>query len=91
MNSTMVNFSLATPLPFINVEAVGGCWEIQYPSSMLTWILYDVNNVNLTHGYWQVPSDVIAQWTDNDDVITDALLEAQPWIVVAPPQPEENI
>lgn len=36
----------------------------------------EIVNENIYNGIWQVPVEVIAQWNENNDVITDALIES---------------
>lgn len=81
MQEYLINFILENQIPYLNVNIVSGGWSIKYPYSSLTYVLFDENGLQLLEGSWRVPQDVISQWTDNDDVITDALLVAQPWII----------
>lgn len=90
----MINFDLPNPLPYLNTDAVKGGWHIDYPSNLLSYVLQSADTQALVSGMWQVPQEVVALWTDDDDVITDALIQAQPWIVPpapTPPTPSSNI
>ena len=83
----MIDFDLTTPMPYLNVEATKGAWQLDYPNNTLKYVLRTETKQELLSGYWQVPDEVIAQWTTNDDVITDALLEAEPWDITIIPIP----
>ena len=80
----MIGFNLSEPLPFINTEAVKGGWYIDYPSNLLTYVLQSSDTQELTRGMWLVPTQIISNWVD-DSIITNALIDAKPWII--PPAP----
>lgn len=84
----MIDFNLTNPMPYLNVEATKGAWQIEYPNNILRYVLRTDTRQELTSGYWQVPDEVIVLWTTNDNVITDALLEAAPWDITPLPTPE---
>ena len=83
----MIEFNLTIPMPYLNVEATKGAWQLEYPNNSLRYVLRTDSRQELTSGYWQVPDEVIKKWTTNDDVITDALLEAAPWDITPLPTP----
>jgi hypothetical protein len=89
---TNIQFSLDPVLPFINVEATKGYFYVQYPSGWSYWAIQDEKGTNLKDGNYTFSEEVLAQWTDSDQVLIDDILAAAPWIVVdntpIPPQPE---
>lgn len=91
-NMTNIQFQLNPSLPFINVEAVKGYFYVQYPSGLSYWAIQDEKGTNLKDGNYTFSEEILAQWTDSDQVLIDDILAAAPWIVVdntpIPPQPE---
>ena len=84
---TNIQFQLNPSLPFINVEAVKGYFYVQYPSGWSYWAIQDEKGTNLKDGNYSFSQEVLAQWTDSDQVLIDALLAASPWDVNDNPTP----
>jgi len=77
----MIAFDFPTPIPFIGKKTITkGEWSLLYPSRQMYYRLLDVNGSELLTGNWQVPLETVDNdWHDDDNVITDALIEAAPW------------
>jgi len=92
---TNIEFILDPALPFINVEATKGFFYVQYPSGWSYWEIQDAKGTQLKNGNFTFSEEVLAEWTDSDQVLIDAILAAAPWIVVdnapVPPEPEQII
>lgn len=92
---TNINFILNPKLPFINVEASKGYFYVQYPSGWSYWAIQDDKETILKDGNYTFSQEVLAQWTDSDQVLIDDILAAAPWIVkdqvAIEPKIEENI
>lgn len=76
-----IEFQLNPSLPFINVEAVKGFFYVQYPSGWSYWEIQDAKGTQLKNGNYSFSQEVLAQWTDSDQVLIDDILAASPWIV----------
>lgn len=77
-----IDFQLNPALPFINVEATKGYFYVQYPSGWSYWEIQDAKGTQLKNGNYTFSQEVLAQWTDSDQVLIDDILAAAPWIVV---------
>lgn len=77
---------LPTPLPYMTTPITKVAWRITYPENTMYYQLQNNEGHTLAHGNWQVPTEVTDAWAEDDSVVTDALIAAQPW-VPTPPQP----
>jgi hypothetical protein len=84
---TNIQFQLNPSLPFINVEATKGYFYVQYPSGWSYWAIKDDKGTQLKDGNYTFSPEVLAQWTDSDQVLIDDILAAAPWIVVDVQEP----
>jgi len=78
---TNIEFQLNPKLPFINVEASKGYFYVQYPSGWSYWAIQDDKDTILKDGNYTFSQEVLAQWTDSDQVLIDDILAAAPWDV----------
>ena len=88
---TNIEFILDPALPFINVEATKGFFYVQYPSGWSYWEIQDAKGTQLKNGNFTFSEEVLAEWTDSDQVLIDAILAAAPWIVVDNAEINEDI
>lgn len=86
-----IQFALDAPLAFLNVKATDVKFLMQYPSGNSYWNLLDENGTVLKEGNHTFSEEVLAVWTDSDDVLINDLKAAEPWIikpVQAPVEPK---
>jgi hypothetical protein len=90
---TNIEFQLNPKLPYLNTEAVKGYFYVQYPSGWSYWAIQDEKDTILKDGNYTFSQEVLAQWTDSDQVLIDDILAAAPWdvkiIVLELPKSEE--
>jgi hypothetical protein len=84
----MIVGQLPTPLPYINDVITQVAWRVTYPENIMYYELQNSYGLPLTNGNWSVPKSVTDVWYDDDSIVTNALIAAQPWVVPPPPQPE---
>lgn len=77
----MINFTLTTPIPYINSSITEGKWSINYPSRQMYYQLLDANGRSVIDGNWEVPQEVVTNDWGPDEAISKALAEAAPWNV----------
>lgn len=77
-----IEFELASPMPYLNTEAVKGFFYVQYPSGWSYWEIQNQAGVQLKNGNYTFSQEVLSQWTDSDQVLIDDILAAEPWIVL---------
>lgn len=88
---TNIEFQLDPALPFINVEATKGFFYVSYPSGWSYWEIQDAKGTQLKNGNYTFSEEVLAEWTDSDQVLIDAILAAAPWIVLENEEINEDI
>jgi hypothetical protein len=88
---TNIEFILDPKLPYLNVEATKGFFYVQYPSGWSYWEIQDAKGTQLKNGNFTFSEEVLAEWTDSDQVLIDAILAAAPWIVVDNAEINEDI
>ncbi len=75
----MVHFELETPISFFNTSATKGIFHLNYPNGIAQWTLLNDEGKTLKEGNYTFEKEVLDQWLDSDQILIDALLEAQPW------------
>ena len=80
----MIIGQLPTPLPYINDTMTQVAWRVTYPDNILYYELQNVHGLMLSRGNWDVPQSIMNTWGPDDSVMTDALIEAAPWVIVEP-------
>jgi len=83
----MIHFNLSSPLPYLNTQITKGSFIVSYPSGLSYWQLEDEKG-KVLDGNYTFSQETLSQWTDSDQVLIDALLEAEAWIVKEQPAPE---
>ena len=76
-----IQFELGEPLPYLNTEASMVDFWVNYPSGGCYWKLCDSMGMMLKDGNYTFSEEVLSNWTDSDDVLIDALNDAQPWLI----------
>lgn len=88
---TNIQFELNPALPYLNTEAVKGYFYVQYPSGWSYWQIQNEAGQSLKDGNYTFSQEILAQWTDSDQILIDDILEAAPWSIKAPEQAPEVI
>lgn len=78
---TNINFYINPKLPYLNTEAVKGFFYVQYPSGWSYWQIQNEAGQSLKDGNYTFSQEVLAQWTDSDQVLIDDIVAAAPWDV----------
>lgn len=84
MDKNNIPFVLPKPLPYFNIYAVAGGWHcffLDNTTAKVAWVITDKDGTDLSSGNWIVPQDVFDNWGTNNDVVTEALVAAQPWLI----------
>ena len=76
-----IKFNLSSPLPYLNSKIEKGQFSILYPEGNSYWQLLDEKGSKVLDGNYTFSQEVLATWTDSDDVLIEDLLKAEPWIV----------
>ena len=76
-----IQFNLTSPLPYLNSKIEKGQFSVLYPEGNSYWQLVDEKGSKVLDGNYTFSQEVLAQWTDSDQVLIDDLLAAEPWIV----------
>lgn len=76
-----IQFNLTSPLPYLNSKIEKGSFILNYPQGLSYWQLLDEQGSKVLDGNYTFSQEVLAQWTDSDDVLIEDLLKAEPWIV----------
>ena len=77
-----IPFILPAKLPYLDTFVTNGNWHCFYldeNSAEIAWQLLDDTAQPLVSGNWSVPPDVLNVWGTNNDVVTKALVAAEPW------------
>ena len=82
-----IQFNLSSPLPYLNTQITKGRFIVSYPSGLSYWQREDEKG-KVLDGNYTFSQETLSQWTDSDQVLIDALLEAEPWIVKEQPAPQ---
>jgi hypothetical protein len=85
-----IQFNLSSPLPYLNTQITKGSFIVSYPSGLSYWQLEDEKG-KVLDGNYTFSQETLSQWTDSDQVLIDALLEAEPWIVKEQPAPAPEV
>ena len=88
-----IKFNLTSPLPYLNSKIEKGQFSILYPEGNSYWQLLDEKGSKVLDGNYTFSQEVLAEWTDSDDVLINDMLAAEPWIVkpIEMPKVEEVI
>ena len=85
---TNINFDINPKLPYLNTEAVKGFFYVQYPSGWSYWQIQNEAGQSLKDGNYTFSQEILAQWTDSDQILIDDIISAAPWDIKPPaPQP----
>ena len=76
-----IQFNLTSPLPYLNSKIEKGQFSVLYPEGNSYWQLLDEKGSKVLDGNYTFSQEVLATWTDSDDVLIEDLLKAEPWIV----------
>jgi len=88
---TNIQFQLSPAMPFLNVEATKGYFYVQYPSGWSYWAIQTEGGQNLKDGNYTFSQEIIAQWTDSDQILIDDILANAPWDVKIPEPPAPEV
>jgi hypothetical protein len=77
-----IEFTLQTPIPYINTTATKCFFNVQYPSGYSQWELRSDDGSTLKTGGYTFPQNVLNNWTISDDVLISNIYQASPWIVI---------
>lgn len=75
-----IQFNLTSPLPYLNSKIEKGNFVVSYPTGWSYWQLVDEKGSKVLDGNYTFSQEVLAEWTDSDQVLIDDLLAAEPWI-----------
>ena len=80
-------------MPYLNSKIEKGNFILNYPQGLSYWQLVDEQGRKVMDGNYTFPPEVLAQWTDSDDVLIEDLLANEPWMpkVVEPKAIEEVV
>jgi hypothetical protein len=54
-------------------------WRVNYPDNLMYYQLQTVLGLSIKEGNWSVPNEIINIWGVDDSIISNALIQAQPW------------
>jgi hypothetical protein len=76
----MIKVKLENEIDFLGKVITQVAWRVNYPDNEMYFELQTEKGDNLKNGNWSVPVEVVNSWGLDDSVISNALLEAKPWV-----------
>jgi hypothetical protein len=77
----MIISTLATPIPYFNVNLTKIGWILSYPDCVAYYQLLNDSDIKMYEGHYRVDEAIVQSWGTDDSVITDAIVAGAPWNV----------
>lgn len=75
----MIKAQLITPIQSFGKIITQIVWNVSYPNNLLYYQLQTADGFVMKDGNWIVPNEIINTWALDDTIISNAVINAEPW------------